>query len=132
MESRLSRSGVSSRRSVGLLRRRCTATTRREPTSNSRHSSADRAGDRRAMSPLQTLSLAPHSASCEAETVGMTSSPHDALFKSAFENPQHAAAELRHILPTELTHAIDWSSLRLEPGSFIDPKLADRHSDLLF
>src|SRR5690606_6271409 len=69
---------------------------------------------------------------CDAETVGMTSSPHDALFKSAFADPQHAAAELRHILRAELAHAIDWNSLRLEPGSFIDPKLANRHSDLLF
>lgn len=62
----------------------------------------------------------------------MTPRPHDALFRSAFEHPAHAAAELRHVLPRELADAIEWSELRLEPGSFVDPKLADRHTDLLF
>lgn len=62
----------------------------------------------------------------------MTSRPHDALFKSVFQNPEHAAAELRHILPGELALAIDWSSLRLEPGSYVDPSFAGQESDLLF
>ena len=61
-----------------------------------------------------------------------TKAPHDAIFKSVFQEPEHAAAELRHILPGELASAIQWSSLKLEPGSFVDPKLADQHSDLLF
>lgn len=61
-----------------------------------------------------------------------TKAPHDAIFKSVFQDPEHAAAELRHILPGELASAIQWSSLKLEPGSFVDPKLADQHSDLLF
>ena len=61
-----------------------------------------------------------------------TKAPHDAIFKSVFQEPKHAAAELRHILPGELASAIQWSSLKLEPGSFVDPKLADQHSDLLF
>lgn len=62
----------------------------------------------------------------------VTSTPHDALFKSVFEHPAHAAAELRHILPEGIVDAIDWSSLVLEPGSFVTPELADQHSDLLF
>ncbi len=61
-----------------------------------------------------------------------TKAPHDAIFKSVFQEPKHAAAELRHILPGELASAIQWSSLKLEPGSFVDPELADQHSDLLF
>ena len=63
---------------------------------------------------------------------GVTSRPHDALFRSAFEHPDDAAGEVRHVLPPGVVEAIDWSTLRLEPGSFIDPELADRHSDLLF
>ncbi len=62
----------------------------------------------------------------------MTTRPHDALFKAAFEDPKNAADELRHVLPEPVAAAIDWNSLTPEPGSFIDPELADRQSDLLF
>jgi predicted transposase YdaD len=61
----------------------------------------------------------------------VTSRPHDALFRSAFEHPADAAAQLRHALPPTLVDAIDWSTLRAEPGSFIDPELEGRESDLL-
>ena len=57
---------------------------------------------------------------------------HDALFKQVFSVPEHAAAELAHVLPHELSSRIAWSSLRLEPGSFVDPDLASAHTDLLF
>ncbi len=66
------------------------------------------------------------------ESFVSTSAPHDALFKSVFEQPEHAAAELQHVLPTELVAAIDWRTLALEPGSFVDEDLAERHTDLLF
>ena len=62
----------------------------------------------------------------------MTKFPHDALFKSVFQQPENAAAELQHVLSDEHASAIDWSTLKLEPGSFVDEKLADQHSDLLF
>lgn len=57
---------------------------------------------------------------------------HDALFKHVFSVPEHAAAELAHALPAKVSARIDWSTLRLEPGSFVDPTLAQRHTDLLF
>lgn len=62
----------------------------------------------------------------------MTNTPHDALFKSVFQQPEHAAAELQHVLPTAQATAIDWTTLALEPGSYVDEDLADQHSDLLF
>ena len=62
----------------------------------------------------------------------VTKTPHDALFKSVFQQPENAAAELQHVLSAEHVSAIDWSSLKLEPGSYVDEKLADQHSDLLF
>ena len=62
----------------------------------------------------------------------VTKFPHDALFKSVFQQPENAAAELQHVLPAEHVSSIDWSTLKLEPGSFVDEKLADQHSDLLF
>ena len=57
---------------------------------------------------------------------------HDALFKHVFSVPEHAAAELASVLPREVSARIAWSTLRLEPGSFVDPDLAERHTDLLF
>jgi hypothetical protein len=62
----------------------------------------------------------------------MTPRPHDALFKSAFEAPADAAALLRELLPAMLRELIAWDTLHGEPGSFVDPALADHHSDLLF
>jgi predicted transposase/invertase (TIGR01784 family) len=57
---------------------------------------------------------------------------HDALFKHVFRVPEHAAAVLAHVLPPGVSAQIAWSTLRLEPGSFVDPTLAARHTDLLF
>lgn len=62
----------------------------------------------------------------------MTRNPHDALFKAVFQHPENAAAELEHILRPELAAAIEWSTLALQPGSYVNAQLADRHSDLLF
>jgi predicted transposase YdaD len=58
--------------------------------------------------------------------------PHDALFKAGFESPSHAAALFRQMLPAELADVIDWQTIRREAGSFVDPELASRHTDLLF
>lgn len=62
----------------------------------------------------------------------MTSTPHDALFKSVFSSPARAAELLRCLLPPTLARPIDWSSLALLPGSFVDEGLREQHSDLLF
>ncbi len=62
----------------------------------------------------------------------MTSKPHDALFRAAFEQPEHAAGLLRGALPATVADALAWDTLTREVGSFIDDDLADRHSDLLF
>lgn len=61
-----------------------------------------------------------------------TATPHDALFKAAFETPRDARALLTEILPAQLRAAIAWGTLARESGTFIDPTLASRHSDLLF
>ena len=62
----------------------------------------------------------------------MTNAPHDALFKTIFGQPEHAAAELQHILPGHIAARIDWSTLTPQPGTYVDEELADQHSDLLF
>ena len=58
--------------------------------------------------------------------------PHDALFKQVFSQPVHAEGELRHVLPDALAEQIDWSTLELRPGSFVDEELRERHADLLY
>jgi predicted transposase YdaD len=60
------------------------------------------------------------------------SSPHDALFKQTFSRVEHAAGELRTILPPEILARLDLGSLVLQPGTFVDQALSSRHSDLLF
>lgn len=62
----------------------------------------------------------------------MTSRPHDALFKSAFEAPADAASLLRELVPSAVRDAVAWGTLDCARGSYIDRRLADRHSDLLF
>ena len=60
------------------------------------------------------------------------SNPHDALFKRTFSQVEHAAGLLRAVLPAEVVPRIDWATLEQVPGSFVDARLAQRHSDLLF
>jgi predicted transposase/invertase (TIGR01784 family) len=62
----------------------------------------------------------------------VSSQPHDTIFKAAFEHPAHAAGLFREVLPASLVAAIDWDTLALEPGSFVDAALKKSHSDLLF
>src|SRR4051812_1328517 len=62
----------------------------------------------------------------------VASNPHDALFRRTFGNPVHAEGELRSILPPELVEMLDLSSLKTLPGSFVDAKLRERESDLLY
>ena len=62
----------------------------------------------------------------------MSSTPHDELFRKTLGIPEHAAGELRAVLPRKLARRIDWSTLRAEPGSFVDSGGPQRHTDLLF
>lgn len=57
--------------------------------------------------------------------------PHDALFKWTFSQREHAVGLLQAALSPALTAAIDWSTLRVEKGSFVDRALRSRHSDLV-
>ncbi len=58
--------------------------------------------------------------------------PHDSLFKLIFQDPDHAAGELRHLLPVETCLAIDWSTLKLLESSSVDDDFRQYHADLLF
>ena len=50
----------------------------------------------------------------------MPNNLHDGLFKATFSQVEHAAGELRAILPPALVARLDFSTLTLCPGSFVD------------
>ncbi|WNG33670.1 Rpn family recombination-promoting nuclease/putative transposase [Archangium minus] len=58
--------------------------------------------------------------------------PHDLFARYTFGRPERAEAELRAVLPAHVVSEVDWSSLRLEPSSVVDPELRETESDLLF
>jgi predicted transposase/invertase (TIGR01784 family) len=62
----------------------------------------------------------------------MIPNPHDGLFKAVFGQPEHARGALRAVVPAVLAEALDWPTLTLRPGSFIDPALRHQHTDLLY
>jgi hypothetical protein len=62
----------------------------------------------------------------------MATSIHDALFKTTFSQIEHATGELQAILPPGLVAHINFATLALCPGSFVDDDLRQRHADLLF
>ncbi|MBZ4423274.1 Rpn family recombination-promoting nuclease/putative transposase [Myxococcus sp. RHSTA-1-4] len=60
------------------------------------------------------------------------SGPHDRFVRYTFGHPERAAAELRAVLPAHLVSEVDWTSLRTESGTVVDPELRATESDLLF
>jgi predicted transposase YdaD len=60
------------------------------------------------------------------------STPHDALFKSVFGNPEHARGALSAVVPAVLSDELDWPKLVHRPGSFVEPGLPSQHTDVLF
>ncbi|AKJ08150.1 Hypothetical protein AA314_09776 [Archangium gephyra] len=58
--------------------------------------------------------------------------PHDLFVRYTFGQPERAAAELRAALPPRVVSQVDWSTLRRESGSVVDPELRETQSDLLF
>ncbi|GGY12380.1 hypothetical protein GCM10011289_14400 [Paludibacterium paludis] len=61
-----------------------------------------------------------------------TSHPHDAIFKQFMSDPATARDFLDIHLPPGLRGLCDLSSLRLEPGCFIEPDLRAFYSDILY
>lgn len=58
--------------------------------------------------------------------------PHDRLVRRTFGDLQHARGLLQSLVPPALAAHIEWPSLALVDGSFIDPQLAERQTDLLY
>lgn len=60
------------------------------------------------------------------------STPHDALFKGVYSNPEHARGALQAVVPAMLADELDWRTLVHQPGSFVEPGIPGQHTDLLF
>ena len=65
---------------------------------------------------------------------GEVSKPHDHLFRSVFgeDKEAEAAGLLQAYLPPAVSRELRWSSLKWQPASFIDDRLRDSESDLLY
>jgi hypothetical protein len=61
-----------------------------------------------------------------------TNTPHDALFRFTFSRMENAAGELRAVLPAALVSKIDWTTLRIEDGHYVDPELEQLESDIVY
>ncbi len=57
---------------------------------------------------------------------------HDALFKHFLTRPETAREFLSFYLPEEIQLLCDLTTLKLEPGSFVDRHLRQLHSDVLY
>ena len=58
--------------------------------------------------------------------------PHDALIRRTFGVPEHAVGQLKAVLPSVVSEAVNWDTLSLCPTSVVDPDLRHRHMDLLY
>ena len=59
-------------------------------------------------------------------------SPHDKFFKETFSRKKSASAYLRAYLPKAISQRVDFNSLELFPGEYIDKALKASSSDLVF
>lgn len=62
----------------------------------------------------------------------MANSPHDALFRYTFGQPEHASGLLRSILPAQLVAEMDWTTLTTLPGTRLDDQLRRHQTDQLY
>ncbi len=61
-----------------------------------------------------------------------TATPHDAGFKAAFQKRELAKNFFRHYFPKEIVEVIDFRYLKLNNRSYVDEKLAEKHSDIVY
>ena len=59
-------------------------------------------------------------------------SPHDRFFKAIFSHTAVAAEFLQGYLPAAVAATLDWSTLRAEKDTFLDPQLMQHPADLLY
>jgi predicted transposase/invertase (TIGR01784 family) len=58
--------------------------------------------------------------------------PHDAALKSAFQKKEVALSFFQNYLPEKIRKCIDFDHLELGNKSYVDEKLRDKHSDIIY
>ena len=58
--------------------------------------------------------------------------PHDKFFNEMFSNKKRAVELIKIILPEKIDEILDYESIKNEDTKFIDEKMKEFHSDLLF
>ena len=58
--------------------------------------------------------------------------PHDKLFRAVFSDAAEAASLLQAALPDTIRDQLDWPTLTLLDGTFLDDHLRESESDLLY
>jgi predicted transposase YdaD len=58
--------------------------------------------------------------------------PHDQIFRWVFSRVEHARGALCQLVGEELAAQLDWPTLRIEPGTYVEESLRGSMSDLLF
>jgi hypothetical protein len=74
----------------------------------------------------------PVGGSCSTSGSTVTRTPHNDLFHVAFSQIENARGELRAVLPEALVSRIDWSTLQLSDGHYVDEQFRHLQSDLLY
>jgi len=59
-------------------------------------------------------------------------SPHDAAFKAAFQKRELAKRFFQIAFPEKIVRQIDFRYLKLANRSYVDEKLKERHSDIVY
>ena len=60
------------------------------------------------------------------------SQPHDAMVRAVLNDLSEARSFLQRYMPGELSETLNWSTLRLHPGSFVDEDLRPSQTDVLY
>lgn len=68
----------------------------------------------------------------QTSTLGISRPGSDARYKTLFRNPPMVASLLRHVLPSELVHALDLNTLERLPTDYIGSNLRQRFGDMLW
>ncbi len=58
------------------------------------------------------------------------SHPHDKFFKSWFAEPRHLTDLLKVVLPLALCYQLNWATLAIQDGTFVDEEHKEHFSDL--
>jgi predicted transposase/invertase (TIGR01784 family) len=74
----------------------------------------------------------PEAAADDEEELRSARLASDAFIKETLAHPERAALFFQEHLPQDIVPYVDWSTLRLEPGSFVRRDFRQRHTDLMF